>query len=113
MDWKIVLHFIVEYWRELLTALVCLLTVLINLLKKRPTLNKIAEIKEDVLEFLPKLILKVEVDGNGQRKKNAVIELIKKYVQKKYKFDLTPDLIAFVDENLESVLATPQKKEGH
>lgn len=110
MDWNLIFNFCKEYWREILSVLGVFISVLIYCCKKRPSYNAIDKIKEDILEILPEFILKVETDGNGQRKKNAVLELIKLYVQKKYKMALSSDLESFVVVSLESILSTPQKK---
>lgn len=111
MDWNQVLSFVLAYWREILSISGVIISILIYCCKKRPSYNAIDKIKEDILELLPTLILKVEEDGNGQRKKNAVLEFVKIFVKKKYKMALTSDLESFVINGLESILSTPQKKE--
>lgn len=110
MNWQIILNFIVQYWKEILTVLGVIITIVLYLVKRRPKVNLLDTIKEDVLELLPVLINKVECDGNGQRKKNAVIDFVNKYLQKKYQVQISPYLSEWLSDAIESILATPQKK---
>lgn len=110
MNWQIVLNFIIQYWKEILTVLGIIITVVLYLVKRRPKVNLLDTIKEDVLELLPVLINKVECDGNGQRKKTAVVELVNKYLQKKYQVQLSPYLADWLSDAIESILTTPTKK---
>lgn len=109
---KEIIDFIVKYWREIASLVVLLISVLIQLVKKKPVLNKLDEIKEDVLEILPILINKVEEPGNGQRKKNAVLQLVKQYMKKRWCLKDCPEwLELWVDDSIENILSTPTKKE--
>ena len=113
MNWKLIYEFIITYWREILTVFATIITVVLYLVKRRPKINLLDTIKEDVLELLPVLINKVECNGNGQRKKNAVIELVNKYLQKKYQVQISPYLAGWLSDAIESILTTPTKKEGN
>lgn len=114
MDWNLFwndcLQFVITYWRELLSvcSVVCSLLLFFFGRRYRSTID---EIKEDVLEILPNLICKVEEDGNGQRKKNAVLELVKLYIEKNFKFTPNEKLLHFFSLAVENILSTPQKKE--
>lgn len=109
MDFQKILDFIVEYRNELCSVFIVIFTIVVNIIKKRPSYSGV-DIKEDVLEILPALLIKVEENGNGQQKKNAVLDLIKAYVQGKYHCELSEELCGFFSRSIESILSTPQKK---
>lgn len=104
------IEFLKTYYREIIEISVLLLSVIICLIRKRPCINKMDEIKEDVLEILPILIRGVESPGNGSSKKSLVIESVKSFVKKKFKIECPEQVITLVDSQIESVLSTPQKK---
>lgn len=110
MNFDVIIEFCKTYWREILSCLTVLITVVIQLLKKRPSYNLLDAIKEDILGILPELICAVEIDGNGQRKKNAVIDAVKSFVEKKYGISLPDKLLIYVSNAIEDILSTPQKK---
>lgn len=105
-----VIQFICDYWREIASCCALIITVLLYVFRKRPSFNGVDKIKEDVLEILPVLINQVEENGNGQRKKYAVVELVKLYVKKHYKIDIPVYLLDWLENSIESILSTPQKK---
>lgn len=110
MNFNDIVAWCYRHWREIFYLLSLIITVVIYLCKKRPSYNLLDAIKEDILEVLPSLINSVEIDGNGQRKLNAVVNMVKDYVQKKYKIDFPEKLLAFVVSSIEGILSTPQKK---
>lgn len=98
------------YWREIVDVSVLIISVIICLIRKRPCINKMDEIKEDVLQVLPIFIKGIEKPGNGESKKNQVIELCKNFVKKKFKIDCPQDVMDLVENQIEVILSTPQKK---
>lgn len=110
MEFEFIKSFVFVYWRELLALFCSFLTLLLYVFRKRPSWNSLDEIKEDVLLVLPKFINTVEEDGNGQRKKNAVLDLVKIYVKKKFKVDCSEKLLGLFSDAIEDILSTPQKK---
>ena len=105
---KDIIDFCIKHYSELITGVCAIISVVFYIVKKRPSFNEIDAIKEDILEVLPELIKAVEIDGNGQRKKNAVVKAIIDYVYKKYGFTLIDT--SFVEKSIENILSTPQKK---
>lgn len=106
-----ILDFITQYWRELISLVILLISVLISLFRKRSTLNVADEIKKDVLVILPEMIKAVECAGHGQDKLNAVVLEVKKYIKKKYSVKDVDVFIPFIISSIESILSTPTKKE--
>lgn len=107
---KEVLQFCLNYWREILAVCSVIITVVLYLVKRRPLVNLIDTIKEDALELLPVLINKVEKDGSGQQKKATVLEAVIQYIEKKYKTAVSPYIVAWLSDMIESILSTPTKK---
>lgn len=102
-----VIEFLKIYYREIIEFTVLIVSVVICLVKKRPCVNQIDTIKQDVLGLLPSLINSVEVPGNGAQKKSTVMSLINKYVSHRYHIDLD---LTFVESAIEDILSTPTKK---
>ena len=107
---KEIIEFLKTYYREIIEISVLLLSVIICLIRKRPCINKMDEIKEDVLQVLPIFIKGIEKPGNGESKKNQVIELCKNFVKKKFKIDCPQDVMDLVENQIEVILSTPTKK---
>ena len=110
MNFDVILEFLKTYYKEIIEFSVLIITVVIALIRKKPTYNELDTIKKDALENLPSLISLVEAPGNGEQKKQAVLDLLSAYCRKKFGFVLTDDLILFFSEAIESILSTPKKK---
>lgn len=110
MDWNVVIDFLRNHYKEIIEFSVLIFSVIICLIKKRPTLNQVDVIKEDVLEILPILINKVESPGNGEEKFSNVVLLVNQYLKNKYHIQDLSFLADFIKEAIENILSTPQKK---
>lgn len=106
-----ILDFITQYWRELTSLVILLISVLISLFRKRSSLNVADEIKKDILVILPELIKAVECAGHGQDKLNAVVLEVKKYIKKKYSIKDIDVFTPFIIASIENILSAPTKKE--
>ena len=110
MNYEIILEFLTQHYREIIDISVLIISVVICLIRKRPSFNQIDTIKKDALDTLPLFISSVEIPGNGEKKKQAVIDLLSAYLRKKYHFDITDEMINYFGSAIESILSTPQKK---
>lgn len=108
---NLIIDFITQYWREIVSCLILLISVLINLIKKRSTLNVVDEIKRDILEILPEMTKAVECAGHGQDKLNAVVLEVSKYIKKKYNLKEVEVFTPYIIASIESILSAPTKKE--
>lgn len=102
--------FIKNHYELIISCVLVLLSLILQLLKKKPVLNKLAEIKARILEVLPLLIQKVEVPGDGSTKKVLVLKEIQLLVAKEFKFFDFNVLLDFVSQAIEEILSCPQKK---
>lgn len=102
--------FIKDHYELIVSIVLVLVSLILQLLKKKPIINKMAEIKARILEVLPLIIDSVEVTGQGSTKKVLVLKEIQLLIAKEFKvfdFDLFAD---FVSDAIENILACPQKK---
>ena len=114
-----VLQILKEYWKYILAAFLGIISLIVStiiIVKKSGGKMTIWEaLKIAVLEKIPSWIAIVEKKGSGEEKKNAVLNLAVREATKILGRDLTPEetelIIAFAGNQIESVLATPQKKE--
>lgn len=104
------LEFIKNHYELIGSCLLLLISVLINIFKKKPIYNKLDEIKTYILELLPSIIDSVEVAGNGSKKKNLVLKEVQLAIAKRFGFTAFEEIEGFVSEAIEAILATPQKK---
>lgn len=103
-------EFIKNHYQLILSILLVLLSLVLQLLKKKPVLNKLAEIKQRILEVLPFIIDSVEVKGEGSSKKILVLKEIQLLLAKEFKvYDFTV-FEDFVSQAIENILMCPQKK---
>lgn len=110
MSWQDIFDFLKMYYKEILTSLSFIISVIILIVKRKPVFNEMDLIKEHVLEVLPSLIISVEKDGNGVEKLNTVLSLVKEYLKKKFKFTNFDLIEGFVKQSIENILETPSKK---
>lgn len=104
------IDFIKAHYELIGAVLLVLLSLFLQLMKKKPIINKMAEIKARILEVLPGLIDSVEVEGQGSSKKILVLKSIQLLLAKEFKvydFTLFED---FVSDAIENILICPQKK---
>ena len=112
-------EFLIENWQYV--AAICfaaLSTVFSTILIIKKSGGKISvwdAVKAVILEKIPSYIAIVEVDGHGEEKKNAVLNLALKEAAaslgRKLTNEETNAIIALASKQIETVLAAPQKKE--
>lgn len=96
---------------ELIVSCLCLLiSVFLTLIKKKPSYNKLDEIKSYILSVLPLLISNVECPGNGETKKALVIKEVQLLLAKNFGFTSYDYISVFVSNAIEDILRTPTKK---
>ena len=111
-----VLVWFLDHWEMVSSAIVFLITLIIAICRKKPASSIYDLIKSYLASFIPQLIVSVEVPGNGSSKKEAVMKAGLSAVQGKLGRSLTADERSYwelyLSTLIESILATPQKKEA-
>ena len=109
-------EFLIQNWYYILLAVVAIagfISSLIISLKRKPS-NIFDSIKAAILEQLPLWAIMSEGLASGADKKNNVISLGIALANKLLGRNLTADenniIASFIGENLEKILAAPQKK---
>lgn len=109
--------FIYKNWYYLILAFIAIASFIISLvisLKKRKGGSILDSIKEALLENIPFWAVISEGLVSGEAKKDNVISLgialASKMSGRKLSAEENDYFVAFISENLEKVLATPQKK---
>lgn len=107
------IDFLITYWKEILDVLILIGAVVLYILKKKPV-NVLDTIKEVIIELLPLAINKAEESGAAGSDKKV---LAAQYVFDALKilgYGAYPELKEtygkFIDEKIEVILSTPQKK---
>lgn len=109
------LSFIKENKELIISALTLALTLVCVLVKRKPkTLDEFTLAVSDVVSCVAVLVSKVEKPGEGQSKKNEVLNIALHLVSQKLGRKLSNKereiLIDKVSEQIEEVLKAPQKK---
>lgn len=104
-------EFIKNHYELIAAVVLVLVSIILTIIKKKPVLNKIDEVKAYILEALPGIIKEVECPGHGIDKKLLVLNSIKLLIATKYNFYDFESLKMFVSEAIENILSTPTKKE--
>lgn len=102
--------FIKDNYVLILNILLALIILVLNLVKKRPVLNKDLEIYNYILRTLPSLINSCEKPGNGPLKKEFVMNEVKLLIAKEFNFYDWEFIQSFVSAAIEDILSTPEKK---
>lgn len=106
------INFIIENYKFILAAANLVFTailILLTIFKKK--VNVIDTIKQYILEELPILIATAEETyEEGSKKKDFVLGMMIRFI--KQKFDIVDGSIytKFIEDNIERILCTPQKK---
>ena len=104
--------FLIRYWRIIVEAILVIISIVVLLLKKKPTINEIDNILRWILENLPQFINQVESTGlPGSDKKEAVVYSVIQLVKERFSFKLSDSMIGLISDYIEKILSTPQKKE--
>lgn len=108
-------EFVLTYWKDILSAVVLVASVVIWFFKRRTYTSFDSEIISDLFVLLTGWIKDVESPGDGASKKEKVTNKSLRYVAKRYGRQLTDDEMSVwtkrVSFAIEMILATPQKKE--
>ena len=112
-------EFILKNWKLIAAALLMIVSTIVStIIIVKNGKGKISvwdALKSVILEKIPSFIAMVEVDGQGEEKKNKVIQMALKEASESLGRSLTDDeseaIIALVSKQIELTLATPQKKE--
>lgn len=109
-------EFILTYWRDILSVVILLLSILLWLLKKPASSSLESDIVSDLSVCLPQWMNAVEVPGDGANKKDKVISTGLRFVAKKFGRSLTDDELSIWTKRIgvlvESIGSTPQFKKG-
>lgn len=110
-------EFLVKNWYYIILAVIALASFVvsvINIKKKNKNANVFDSVKAALLENIPFWAVISEGLASGEDKKNNVISLgialVSKMMGRQISADENAYFVAFISENLEKVLATPQKK---
>lgn len=110
-------EFLVKNWYYIILAIIALASFVvsvINIKKKNKNANVFDSVKAALLENIPFWAVISEGLASGEDKKNNVISLgialVSKMMGREISADENAYFVAFISENLEKVLATPQKK---
>lgn len=109
-------EFLLKNWYFIILAMLAIISFIFSVvvaMKKKGT-NILDSVKEAILENIPFWTVISEGMASGVDKKNNVISLGMALASKMLGRNLTADensfFVAFISEQLEKVLATPQKK---
>lgn len=110
-------EFLLNNWYYMILAVIALVSFILSFIgikKKNKNANIFDSVKAALLENIPFWAIISESMASGEDKKNNVISLGIALVSKMMGRKITPDendfFVAFISENLEKVLAAPQKK---
>ena len=104
-----VINFLLTYWKEIISLLLVIASVVIAALKKKPVINEMDNIILKVLEKLPEFINSAENFKGADVKKALVLESVKKFVKDQFSVNLPDTYIESIGSMIEAILSTPQK----
>ena len=109
------IEFIQAYWQYISFGILIFIEVLLIILKKKPiTLDVFLDAVRQCICNLPKMINHVERPGDGEDKKDEVIDFCVDFVSDILNRNLTAEEVNYVvnvcSDHIEKVLSTPQKK---
>ena len=106
-----ILDFIKNYYREIIEVVAILASIVICCIKKKP-IKVVDTLKELILSALPGFIVYAEhTDKKGEDKKKLVVDLVLNFLRVKgYGDDTLTPYLPFIEDQIESILVTPQKK---
>lgn len=104
-----VLKFLQTYWREILAIISVVASLVIFLVKKKPSINEMSDILLRILEKLPEFIIQAECLEGAEAKKALVLECVKRFVKDQFSIILPDAYMSFIGQCIEAILSTPQK----
>lgn len=99
--------FFIQNWRIILEAALVITSAVLFIVRKKPV-QVIDTLKETIIRLLPYCIQKAESSPKGQ-KLSVCLKLLKS-VLASMDIELTESYEKFASEQVEIILATPQKK---
>ena len=111
------IEFCREYGVYVLTFVCFVVELILIIIKRKPqTVDDFLLALNEVRTKLPELISKVECPGNGEIKKNKVLDIAEHALTKSIGRGLSDKEFASVrkifGDDIETILSTPQKKEN-
>lgn len=107
-----ILDFIFDYWREIVSTVAVIASIVIMCIRKKPVINEMDNIILKVLEKLPEFINSAETFKGADVKKALVLESVKKFVKDQFSVNLPDTYLESIGCMIEAILSTPQKKEN-
>lgn len=106
-----VFEFIKVYYHEIISLIGIIASVVICCIRKKPV-KVVDNIKEIIVRVLPAFIVQAEASGKkGADKLELVLSLVKDFLKEmSYGDDVVSQYLDFTKEQVELILATPQKK---
>lgn len=110
------IDFLRSYWKVIIAILLVLFDLVLLFLSRRKPLKVYNSVHENILSILPSLIQSAEksyLSGHGNEKLSMVVELVHNFLVSYYGFSMKEALKydGFIKDHVESILATPTKKE--
>lgn len=106
------IEFLASHYREIIVIAICLVEIIFFFLKKRPQLNLDDRILADLDDVLPGYIKVAELSGEKGSEKMVLV--IKLCIERVKKFVAEIDEVYWakiIQDKVEAILSTPQKKE--
>lgn len=104
-----ILYFIVNHLEIIISSILVIISLVLQLIKKKPQLNEIDNILIRVLIRLPQWIQSAEFLEGADVKKTMVLNAVKKYVKDEFSLILPQSSLDFISARIEDILSTPQK----
>lgn len=110
-----VINFIKDYWREILSVVALLTTTILWIVRKRPV-KVLDTIKEFICRVIPTLIREAETFfpvGDGKKKLDFVRKKTVELIEESFPgYKIDTEMVKFIVDQVENILATPIKKES-
>ena len=104
-------EFLTTYWFELVLIVLTVVSCVVSIIRKKPSKTN-EDVKLMISEVLPGFINLAEASGVcGKAKLMFVVESILKRIRKYVSEKDTSYWMTYIQEQVENILSTPQKKE--
>lgn len=104
-------EFLTTYWFELVLIVITVVSCVVSIIRKKPSKTN-EDVKLMIAEVLPGFINLAEASGVcGKAKLMFVVESILKRIRKYVSGKDTSYWMTYIQEQVENILSTPQKKE--
>lgn len=108
---NVMIEFVKNYYREIIEVVAIIVSVIICCIRKKPV-KVVDTVKEVIVRVLPAFIVQAEASGKkGADKLELVLALVRDFLKElDYGDDIFSQYLDFTKEQVELILATPQKK---